>query len=176
MHVRRALALAVVAPLLLAGCTGDPEPEPSPKMPETSSVTPTDEPTETETPQAESAEDFVRRWVEVSNAMQNSGETEEYLRLSAKCGACRRVAQRVAAAFEAGGYARTDGWKILEITNRPGGSRVQTLDVRVDSAPTAFKEDASSDEQEFPGGEVLYRFRLNGQPPWTVRQLTQVAS
>ncbi len=60
MHVRRALALAVVGPLLLAGCTGDPEPTPNIPDPTPSSSSPTA--TESETPEAESAEDFIRRW------------------------------------------------------------------------------------------------------------------
>ena len=62
MHVRRALALAVVGPLLLAGCTGDPEP--TPKIPDPTSSSPTPSPTDSETPEAESAEEFIRRWAD----------------------------------------------------------------------------------------------------------------
>ncbi len=76
MHVRRALALTVLAPLLLAGCSdGDPEPSPTPKMPDPTSASPS--PTESETPEAESAEDFIRRWQAAADAMRRSGDAKE---------------------------------------------------------------------------------------------------
>ncbi len=72
MHLRRALALAVAGPLLLAGCTGDPEPTPKIPDPTTSSSTPS--PTDSETPEAESAEDFIRRWTDELQKMQATGD------------------------------------------------------------------------------------------------------
>lgn len=174
MHVRRALALFVLAPLLLAGCSdGDPEPDPTPKMPDPTSASPS--PTESETAEAESAEEFVRRWVEVSNEMQQTGETGTYLGISAKCGPCRQVAQQVADAFEAGGYVKTDGWTIKSITDRSGGGK-PIYDVEVRSAPTILKASKSSKPSRLPGGDLIYRFRLNGGSPWQLVQLTQVPS
>ena len=76
MHVRRALALTLAVPVLLAGCSDDPEPKP--KIPETTSSSPTPTPTESETPEAESPEDFIRRWVEAGDEMQATGETAEF--------------------------------------------------------------------------------------------------
>ena len=78
MHVRRALALTLAVPVLLAGCSDDPEPKP--KIPEPTSSSPTPTPTESETPEAESPEDFIRRWVEAGDEMQVTGETAEYRR------------------------------------------------------------------------------------------------
>src|SRR6478735_11059895 len=87
MHVRRALALTLAVPVLLAGCSDDPEPEP--KIPETTSSSPTQTPTESETPEAESAEDFIRRWVKAGDEMQVTGETAEYEGLvDGTCKAC----------------------------------------------------------------------------------------
>lgn len=174
MHVRRALALTVLAPLLLTGCSdGDPEAEPTPKMPDSSSSTPT--PTESESPEVESAEDFVRRWVDVSNEMQQTGETSAYLEISGKCRPCKQVAQQVASAFEAGGYVRTDGWTIKSIKDRSGGGK-PIYDVRVNSAPTELKASKTSKPSRLPGGDLVYRFRLNDEAPWQLTQLTQVPS
>ena len=86
MHVRRALALTLAVPILLAGCSDDPEPEP--KIPETTSSSPTPSPTESETPEAESPEDFIRRWQEAADEMARTGETAAFMRLSKGCQAC----------------------------------------------------------------------------------------
>lgn len=175
MHVRRALALTVLAPLLLAGCSdGDPEAEPTPKMPDSSSSTPT--PTESESPEVESAEDFIRRWVEVDRAMQNSGKTGEYLSISAKCKTCVTVANRIRGIYEAGGSVRTKGLRILEVTDQsPSGGR-RILDVKVESTPTVLKESATAEEERLPGGVLTYRMRLNAGAPWQLVQITQLAS
>jgi hypothetical protein len=172
MHVR--LALAVAGALLLAGCSDDPEP--TPKLPDLTSSSPSPTASESETPEAESAEDFVRRWVEISNEMQNTGETSEYLEISSRCAACKQVAQRVETVFDAGGFFKTDGWTIRSITDRSGNGARQVLDVRVDSAPTLIKESSAAKEERLPGGDLVYRFRLGASQPWSLAQLTQVPS
>ena len=173
MHVRRTLALGLVVPLLLAGCSEDPEPRP--KMPD---PTPSSEPsqTESETAEAESPEEFIERWVSASNKMQNTGETAEYLQISGDCPQCKQVASRVESAFDAGGFFRTDGWTVLEITERSQSAKRPVLDVRVDSAPTTLKESKSSEKVRYPGGTLTYRFRLRPGHPWAIAQLTQVPS
>ena len=72
MHVRRALALTLAVPVLLAGCSDDPEPKP--KIPETTSSSPTPTPTESETPEAESPEDFIRRWQAAATRCRRRGD------------------------------------------------------------------------------------------------------
>ena len=77
--VQRLLAsLACCGLLALAGCSDDSSsagPDPSPSV---SSSEPSPSPTETE--DAESPEEFVRRWVDVDREMQNSGDTDAYRR------------------------------------------------------------------------------------------------
>ncbi len=173
MHVRRSLALALAVPLLLAGCSDDAEP--TPKMPEPStSSSPT--PTESETPEAESPEDFVRRWVDLDRAMQNSGDTADYLAVSSKCKSCVAVAKRIQGIFEAGGFVQTDGLEILNVIDQSGATGRKVLDVRVRSSPTVLRESAGAREQRLPGGTVTYRMRLSPRSPWQLVQLTQLAS
>src|SRR5688500_905976 len=110
MHVRRALALAVSVPLLLAGCTDDPEP--TPKIPDPTASSSPPSPTETETPEAESAEDFIRRWVEAGDEMQVTGETDEYDGMTPKCRPCQAFVENVSEVYSAGGNAEFAGSKI----------------------------------------------------------------
>ena len=69
MHVR--LALAVAGALLLTGCSDDPEP--TPKIPDPTSSSPSPTATESETVEAESPEDFIRRWAAVEAEMVPAG-------------------------------------------------------------------------------------------------------
>lgn len=115
MHVRRAVALAAVVPLLLAGCSD--EAEPTPKIPEltSSSPSPTATATESETPEAETAEDFIRRWVEAGDEMQVTGETAEYDAMSPKCTPCQAFIANVEDVYGNGGSADFSGSKIVQI-------------------------------------------------------------
>lgn len=172
MHVRRALALTAVVPLLLAGCSDDPEPQPKmPDPPPSSSPTPTT----SETVEAESAEEFIRRWVEIDRRMQNSGDIAEYSEVSAKCKTCMSVANRVQRIFAAGGYVETDGLQITQVMDR-SSSQQPIFDVTVRSAPTRLKESASAEVENLPGGSVTYRMRLSSTAPWQLVRLTQLAS
>lgn len=149
MHVRRALALAVSVPLLLAGCTDDPEPTPKIPDPTTSSSTPS--PTETETPEAESAEDFIRRWVEENQKMFATGETEPFLALGPDCDDCKDIAETVDQIYGGGGTVKWDGWKILEIAPR-GNPSAHAYRFVVQSAPTRYRESPTSAWQNLKGG------------------------
>lgn len=172
MLVRRALALAVV-PLLLAGCS---EEEPTPKMPDptTSSSTPT--PAESATPEAESPEDFIRRWVEANTEMQNTGDVAPYVALSRRCKPCNATADRVKEIYARGGFVETRGWIVKRVIDRTGSTGAPVLDLRVSSSPTKFQESAGSQTQSLEGGAIVMRVRLTRGEPWEVVNLTQVAS
>ena len=172
MHVRRALALTLAVPLLLAGCSDDPEP--TPKMPDPTTSTPT--PTPTETTEAESAEEFIRRWVEVNTAMQNTGDVEQYAKLSAKCRPCIQTAERIERIYANGGYVRTRGWIIQRVIDRSPETGGRILDLEIKSTPTEFIERAGAQPQSFSGGDIVIRVRLSRSAPWQVVRLTQVPS
>src|SRR6188472_2476256 len=111
MHVRRTLALTLAVPVVLAGCTDDPEPKP--KIPETTSSSPSPTPTESETAQAESPEDFIRRWQEAADEMARTGQTAAFMRLSKGCQACITYAEQVSDVFDKGGEVSFKGSEVL---------------------------------------------------------------
>ena len=146
MHVR--LALAVAGALLVAGCSDDPEPAPTVPDPTPSSSTPS--PTDSETPEAESAEDFIRRWAAVEAEMENTGDTKEYRRLSQECQACMDLADLVEKWYAAGGFIEWDGWTVRSVT--PRGNSDSEFIVRVTSSPTKYKESKKGQLKTFRGG------------------------
>ncbi|CAM3587658.1 hypothetical protein [Nocardioides zeicaulis] len=161
MHVRRALALSVLAPLLLAGCSdGDPEPSPTPKMPDPTSASPS--PTESETAEAESAEDFVRRWVQVSNEMQQTGEVAEFRKLSRQCQSCGQAADQVQSIYEAGGSIEFGGATISLLKSVADDPPTFNLDL--DTPETVVRLKNGQVDQRLPSGVGQYQLTLNGEP------------
>ena len=160
MHVRRALALALAVPILLAGCSDDPEPEP--KIPEATSSSPTPTPTESETPQAESPEDFIRRWVEVGDEMQTTGEVAEFKRMSRKCQACGDVVEQVTSIYNAGGsieFAGTEIGRIDRVASKP-----PTFHLDLNTPETIIRSASGAIDQRLPAGVGKYVLTLNGEP------------
>lgn len=157
MHVRRAFAFALVVPLLLAGCSEDPEPRPQMPDPTSSSPTPEPTPTESETPEAESAEDFIRRWVEVGDEMQVTGETAEYDAMTPDCRPCQSFVQNVADVYQAGGTAEFDGSRIVQI--RRVGDAPPTFTLTKDLPETVINN-ASGDTETLPAGRTTLRVTL----------------
>lgn len=155
MHVRRTLALAVVVPLLLAGCTD--EPEPTPKMPEPTSSSPTPSPSESETPEAESAEDFIRRWVEVGDEMQVTGETAEYDAMTPECEPCQGFVANVKEVYSTGGSAEFSGSRIIQI--RRVGDAPPTYNLTKDLPETTINRPNGTPET-LPGGRTTIRVTL----------------
>jgi hypothetical protein len=167
--------LLAIALLTLAGCSNDSSSSADPATPSTTSAEPSSTPPETEAP--ETAEEFVRRWVEVSNEMQNTGETTEYRSISQACRPCIEVADQVEGYFKAGGYVKTDGWTIRSIeVPKPGAAKKLTLTLDVDSAPTEYVESAGGEIQHFEGGRVLELVTMSrADGDWAVLDLEQQA-
>jgi len=156
MDVRRTLALALVVPLLLAGCTED---EPEPKMPDPPSTSsePSPSPTETETAEAESAEDFIRRWVAIGDEMQVTGDTAGYDAMTPRCRPCQSFVKNVEEVYEAGGSAEFAGSEIVDINLV--GRKPSTLDVTKDLPDTVIHE-GNGEQRTLPGGRTTIRVTL----------------
>lgn len=170
MHLRRALALSLAVPLILVGCT---EEEPTPKLPDPTTSSPTPTPEETETPEAESAEEFIRRWAAIEAEMENTGDTSDYREISADCAACTDLADLVEKWYEAGGFIKWGGWKIESVRLR-GESQSEYV-VRVDSSPTKYKESKNGPLRTFDGGPGAHLLVLEAQgDSWVVVRKAEV--
>lgn len=156
---------------VLTACGGDP-PSPPPL-----SLSPT--PTVSETTQAsESAEHFIRRWVQVDNRMQNTGDTSEYRSIAEPgCKACRGLADEVQRIYEAGGYIRTGGLVVRSIESVGRMNEGVTYEVAVDSAPTRFKRSSTSRLESFPGGRATYVLVIGRETgSWRIFKISKAAS
>jgi len=173
MDVRRALALTLVLPLLLAGCTED---EPTPKMPDsptTSSSTPS--PTASETPEAESAQDFIRRWQVAALAAENDGETTEYRSLGPKCRPCIDFANQVDRIYADGGTIELATLDVVSV--EPVGPSSEQFTMTRVLGPTRVLDDSGIEEQSFPGGrEVLTVFVRKSRGEWRVSNFLRTSA
>lgn len=152
----RALGAGVLL-LALAACT-QPDDDPEPIMP-SESTSPTS-PVSSPTPEPESAEEFVRRWVSLNREMLRTGDKSAFLAVSLRCSPCQGIADRVSEIYEAGGYVRTRGWTVLRIqrvTRQPASAQLTVL---IRSAPTQYRESSSGEIKALPGGRLIELFEL----------------
>ena len=171
MHVRRTLALTLAVPLLLTGCSEDPEPRP--KMPDPTPTSATPSPTKSETAETESPEEFIRRWAAIEAEMENTGDTSEYRELSVGCKACSDLADLVEKWYAAGGFIKWGGWKILAVEARDGSDAEYV--VRVRSSPTKYKESAKGAVKRFDGGPGAHMIVLRPRAEsWVVTRKAEV--
>mgnify|MGYP001235094118 CR=1 FL=1 len=117
MHLRRrplaGLGAACALALALTGCSGG---DPEPKMAPTQSVasTPSGEPSDE---LSLDAVETVRAWVEARNRALADGDTTEVEALTLRhCKSCYGLIDPIREAYEAGGYFRTDGWRVVRAT------------------------------------------------------------
>jgi hypothetical protein len=154
MHVRRALALTLAVPVLLAGCSDDPEPTPKMPEPRSSSPTPT-EPATTE-PEAESPEDFIRRWQAAAFDAQMSGDTSTYRDFGRQCRPCTNFADQVDGIYADGGSIKLDSLRVLSVKPARGADQFRLTRVL---GQTRVVDAQGNEQQSFAGGrEVLNVF------------------
>ena len=164
-------ALACCGLLGLSSCSDDSSSSADPPSPTPTSTSSEPSPTQA----AETAEEFVRRWVEVDREMQNSGDTAEYLRISRECRPCKAVADQVEGYYSAGGYVKTDGWSIKSL-KVAGTEKRASVTIDVVSAPTRYVESEGEPEQELAGGRGNYLLTLLAEDAtWVLTDLEAVA-
>lgn len=175
MHVRRLATVVVVAlPLLFtSGCGNDPI-KPKPFETPMASTSPT--PTQPVTPQAESPEQFIRRWQRLSNEMQTSGDTTRYRAVNLNCSSCERFADQIDSIYRDGGYVHTRGGTVQRV-RRVGGPRDRPqLRATVRSSPTSYLAVKGGDVESLPGGRNTYLITLKIKSgEWFVTDYAEVS-
>lgn len=175
---RRTPLVAVLSVVigLLAACAGGGDGDatapmspgaPSPSSSASSSrTTIAPRPDLTVAPPGETAEQFIRRWIELGNWMQTTGETGPVLALSGPdCDTCRAFARKIEALYAAGGESRGGEETVLSLTKE---SPTQWV-VRSRVAPAVYRESRGGPEKSLSGGVFrsrLYLVKFDGR--WTV--------
>jgi hypothetical protein len=144
MGVRRILAGALTAPLLLlSACSGDDSvADPPVSSAPTSSAT-------TQPPKRESAEHFIRRFYAAERQMENSGVTSQYERMVGSCRPCTALVKQVKDIYGAGGFIRWGGLTIDSIS----GTKAHSYTVSFTAKPTHFQETETGEIKSLPGGK-----------------------
>ena len=126
-RLRAAAATALCAALLLAGCSGDPEPI-VPEATGTASASPSASPSASAAPQPwerrtkAGAVAFVEHWVEVFNAAAASGDVGGLRQISSTtCEACQGYAEMIEDLYAQGGRLESDGWSVVQAGVAPSG-------------------------------------------------------
>jgi hypothetical protein len=173
---RLLITLSWLALLGLSGCSDASSSTAHPSDPTPTVSTGTAEPSPT--PQAETPEEFVRRWVEVDRVMENSGKTDEYRQMSRRCRACAGLASQIEEIYATGGYVKTAGWTILSIkVSRPGRTGAVTAHMKINAAPTEYVEAAGAPVQRLEGGVQEQLVTLSSHDGvWNVDDVEQVAT
>jgi hypothetical protein len=173
MGVRRTLAGALAAPLLLlAACGGDDtsvaDPPISPGSTSSSPGVP---------PQRESPEHFIRRWVKQDTRMQNTGETTAFRAMSSGCSGCTAVADRVDSIYAAGGSVKTEGWSLKRQYESVRHGKTRTIELVVDSAPTTYTPSQGASPKHLDGGREHFQVHLKPTAAsWVVTQFVQIGA
>jgi hypothetical protein len=172
MHVRRALALTLAVPVLLAGCSDDPEPTPNIPDPTSSSPTPT-EPA-TEEPEAESPEEFIRRWQAAALDAQTSGDTSAYRDFGRQCRPCTNFADQVDGIYADGGSIELDSLRVLSVKPAKGADQFRLTRVL---GRTRVLDAQGSEQQSFAGGrEVLNVFLEQVGGRWRIENFLRTTA
>jgi hypothetical protein len=170
------LSLAVVA-MLAAACTGaDPEADPSPTP---SSASPSVSPTPTESssapPRAETAVEFIKRWITVGDEMQRTGDSSSYRSISRRCPPCLDFAGSIDAIYAAGGWVKTEGWEIKRVLRVSGSGNRRVVRAEVLSSPTTYVDRKGGDQKSFPGGRLIEVFEVERVgSSWQMRLYSEV--
>ena len=174
--MRGSVVHLLLVALLVAGCSGaDPQasPETTSSPPVTTSAEPS--PSASEPAKRETAREFVQRWVELSNHMQITGETDEYLLVSSDCTACVAVASDVESYFGAGGWVKTDGWSLVEFERTSLADGFTTVRARVAIADAVLKRSRSAKPRRLPGGVYEHKFVVERTSSgWVLADLIRV--
>jgi hypothetical protein len=167
--VRRWVATAVVVPLLVAGCSDDPEPrfEQSPAPSPTESTSEATAPEAWEVKSEKGAVAFAKHWIDVFNEAQRTGGTAPLQAISGPgCGSCDGFVEMLDDLYANGGHLESQGWRVLQSVPAPGmPARRPEVTMRIVRTPQRIYESDGSKPESFSGGRATYSARLE----WNAR-------
>lgn len=178
--MRRLVGPVLLVGLLVSGCSGDPEPrfeEPAESTPAsgTSSATstPTDEPEPWQERSKAGAVAFAKHWVAVFNEAQQTGDTSALRRLGrSSCMTCRRVAQRIEAVLDAGGFFRGPGWRVLDAQANDIKDGQTSVALDIERRRQRVRESSADPVVIYPRSEAVYRADVEWiEDAWRMREL-----
>ena len=175
MNPRRIAAAMLPAALLLCACSDDaPDPEVTPTPAASSSPTSNETQSTAPTVEPESSEEFAERWVDLLNALRETGVAGEFRSVSSKCAACLGFAQTFEQIYQQGGEVSGGAWHIRSTRKLDASDRESTLLLRLTTDPTRYQETADGPEKTLPGGRPTIRLILAKRgDEWRVRELFQ---
>lgn len=163
--VRRWVATLVVVPLLVVGCSDDPEPkfEPSSSPSPTESSSAAAEPKAWEVKSEEGAVAFAKHWIDVFNEAQRTGDTGALERISEPaCGSCDGFVEMLDDLYGTGGRLESQGWRVLQSVPAPGmPARKPEVTLRIFRTPQRIHHGDGSEVDSFEGGRATYAARLH---------------
>lgn len=150
MAVRRTLAALGAVTLLLGGCGGDPQPrvEQFPTAPTTS-------PTKSASAKPMSAEDQIRRYINLSLQAQAQGDTSGLRDAFPVCKSCLRMADHIERIYGQGGFIHPGTWKVKDIGLAGHVGPRYEYDLSIVAKPGRYKEDGKVNR--LTGGPNTFR-------------------
>lgn len=176
----RIVVAGLLAALLLAACTDDPEPrfaEPSPSPSASESTSPAvDEKEPWERKSKAGAVAFAKHWIDVFNEAQMSGDTSTFAASNTeRCVSCRDLTEQLKEIYDDGGSLRSEGWRVIDLVPRPGSLLSDTeVVLRIDRSPQRIV-DGDGRVQRFPGGEATFSMGVTwAKDRWLVDELVRL--
>ena len=166
-----AVGLAMACTLGAAGCSADPDDQPTEATP--SSPTPTNDQTDPPVNQVteptlpaaaegssiRSAKAFVGYYIDLLNYAMVTGDTKAFRAAARNCEGCDRYADLFDRIEEAGGSAQTRGWEVEEVAAaRQGNATAVVFDV--DAAAVKSKPRANAEPTHIPPAKFELRLLL----------------
>lgn len=151
-----AVAVTVCLALFAAGCSdeGESDPESEPTQTSQAPTTPSSSPSASEMPEPETAKAFIRRWMKVSDAMQNTGNTKAYLKLATRrCESCKTVADSVDEIYGAGGTVKVPPSRIRRLTRIGGPEAAPRFELVIQVAESTVVDSPGAEPRTLTGGE-----------------------
>ncbi len=165
------VAAAMVCTLSVAGCTADPDDQPTAVTP--ASPTPTDEQTEpggnqvteptlpgaAEGSSIRSAKAFVGYYIDLLNYAMVTGDTKSFRAAARNCEGCDRYADLFDRTYGAGGSATTSGWKVTSSVATDVDSGTAVL-ADVSAGPITIQKTEDAEPKTFAADAYELRFKL----------------